>query len=143
MTSLAEPMLVPVNTWPSSNIRNAFIQSPFLMSFSFLFYPKSSRLYHSKMLFSTKYEQKKILLCLKKLHNRKKLLDPSLNKRDILCLTANLIRNSGIRNKRKKIMQEMGLEPTRSCDHRHLKPARLPIPPLLHFLCFNRSLATA
>ena len=33
-----------------------------------------------------------------------------------------------------KIMQEMGLEPTRSCDHRHLKPARLPIPPLLHFL---------
>lgn len=25
----------------------------------------------------------------------------------------------------------MGLEPTRSCDHRHLKPARLPIPPLL------------
>ena len=136
MTSLVEPMLVPVNTWPSSNIRNAFIQSPFLIN---LFYwmvtnwcnPKSSRLYHSKMLFSTKYEQKKILLCWKKLHNRKKLLDPSLNKRDILCLTANLIRNSGIRNKRKKIMQEMGLEPTRSCDHRHLKPARLPIPPLL------------
>ena len=31
-------------------------------------------------------------------------------------------------------MQEMGLEPTRSCDHRHLKPARLPIPPLLHFV---------
>ena len=30
----------------------------------------------------------------------------------------------------------MGLEPTRSCDHRHLKPARLPIPPFLHF--FNR-----
>ena len=63
ITSLVEPMLVPLNTWPSSNIRNAFIQSPFLMSFSFLFYPKSSRLYHSKMLFSTKYEQKKILLC--------------------------------------------------------------------------------
>ena len=36
--------------------------------------------------------------------------------------------------KAKKTMQEMGLEPTRSCDHRHLKPARLPIPPLLHFL---------
>ena len=34
----------------------------------------------------------------------------------------------------KKRMQEMGLEPTRSCDHRHLKPARLPIPPLLHFV---------
>ncbi len=31
------------------------------------------------------------------------------------------------------LVQEMGLEPTRSCDHRHLKPARLPIPPLLHF----------
>ena len=26
----------------------------------------------------------------------------------------------------------MGLEPTRYCYHRHLKPARLPIPPLLH-----------
>ena len=30
-----------------------------------------------------------------------------------------------------KKMQEMGLEPTRYCYHRHLKPARLPIPPLL------------
>ena len=28
-------------------------------------------------------------------------------------------------------MQEMGLEPTRYCYHRHLKPARLPIPPFL------------
>ena len=28
-------------------------------------------------------------------------------------------------------MQEMGLEPTRYCYHWHLKPARLPIPPLL------------
>ena len=27
----------------------------------------------------------------------------------------------------------MGLEPTRYCYHRYLKPARLPIPPLLHF----------
>ena len=27
--------------------------------------------------------------------------------------------------------REMGLEPTRYCYHRHLKPARLPIPPLL------------
>ena len=35
--------------------------------------------------------------------------------------------------KDKKIMQKMGLEPTRYCYHRHLKPARLPIPPLLHF----------
>lgn len=31
----------------------------------------------------------------------------------------------------------MGLEPTRSCDHRHLKPARLPIPPLLHFFMLS------
>ena len=29
------------------------------------------------------------------------------------------------------VMQEMGLEPTRYCYHRHLKPARLPISPLL------------
>ena len=28
-------------------------------------------------------------------------------------------------------MQEVGLEPTRYCYHRHLKPARLPIPPFL------------
>ena len=28
-------------------------------------------------------------------------------------------------------MQEMGLETTRYCYDRHLKPARLPIPPLL------------
>ena len=32
----------------------------------------------------------------------------------------------------KKIVQEVGLEPTRYCYHRHLKPARLPIPPFLH-----------
>ncbi len=32
-------------------------------------------------------------------------------------------------------MQEMGLEPTRYCYHRHLKPARLPIPPLLRVSC--------
>ena len=32
-------------------------------------------------------------------------------------------------------MQEMGLEPTRYCYHRHLKPARLPIPPLLRAIC--------
>ena len=28
-------------------------------------------------------------------------------------------------------MQKMGLEPTLYCYNRHLKPARLPIPPLL------------
>ena len=31
-----------------------------------------------------------------------------------------------------KIVQEAGLEPARYCYHRHLKPARLPIPPFLH-----------
>ena len=39
---------------------------------------------------------------------------------------------------RQKKMQEMGLEPTRYCYHRHLKPARLPIPPLLRFYEFLR-----
>lgn len=29
-----------------------------------------------------------------------------------------------------------GLEPPRSCDHWHLKPARLPIPPLAHYSFF-------
>ena len=32
-------------------------------------------------------------------------------------------------------VQKMGLEPTRHCCHRHLKPARLPIPPLLQARC--------
>ena len=32
----------------------------------------------------------------------------------------------------KKTVQEAGLEPARYCYHRHLKPARLPIPPFLH-----------
>ena len=37
----------------------------------------------------------------------------------------------------------MGLEPTRHCCHRHLKPARLPIPPLLHisYKCASSRLA--
>ena len=30
------------------------------------------------------------------------------------------------------LVQEKGLEPSRHCCHRHLKPARLPIPPFLH-----------
>ncbi len=34
----------------------------------------------------------------------------------------------------------MGLEPTRHCCHRHLKPARLPIPPLLHIFLINARL---
>ena len=37
----------------------------------------------------------------------------------------------GSRSPTSLLMQEMGLEPTRYCYHRHLKPARLPIPPLL------------
>ena len=39
------------------------------------------------------------------------------------------------------VMQEMGLEPTRYCYHRHLKPARLPIPPLLHVELTNAILS--
>ena len=34
-------------------------------------------------------------------------------------------------------MQKVGLEPKRYCYHRHLKPARLPIPPLLRMLIVN------
>ena len=37
----------------------------------------------------------------------------------------------------KKKVQEAGLEPAQYCYHRHLKPARLPIPPFLHLLIFN------
>ena len=46
----------------------------------------------------------------------------------------------------KKIMQEAGLEPARYCYHRHLKPARLPIPPFLHLkenMKFSMSLSRA
>ena len=116
---------------------------PFLCHFLSYFILNLQDCIIAKCFFQQNMSKKKFCCAEKNCTTEKKLLDPSLNKRDILCLTANLIRNSGIRNKRKKIMQEMGLEPTRSCDHRHLKPARLPIPPLLHFLCFNRSLATA
>ncbi len=40
-----------------------------------------------------------------------------------------------------KRMQEAGLEPARYCYHRHLKPARLPIPPFLHFPLFQQLFA--
>ena len=40
---------------------------------------------------------------------------------------------SAIRFKQKR-MRKAGLEPARYCYHRHLKPARLPIPPLPHFV---------
>ena len=43
----------------------------------------------------------------------------------------------------KKRVQEAGLEPAQSCDHRHLKPARLPIPPFLHFVNRLTSLCLA
>lgn len=36
-------------------------------------------------------------------------------------------------------MQKKGLEPSRCCHHRHLKPARLPIPPFLHMLVFSET----
>ena len=35
---------------------------------------------------------------------------------------------------KQKRMRKAGLEPARYCYHRHLKPARLPIPPLPHFV---------
>ena len=34
-------------------------------------------------------------------------------------------------------VQEKGLEPSQYCYYRHLKPARLPIPPSLHCVCLN------
>ena len=44
-----------------------------------------------------------------------------------------------VMGKGKKRVRRKGLEPSRSCDHRHLKPARLPIPPLLHFSRFTHA----
>ena len=53
-----------------------------------------------------------------------------------ICLRVNTTHSLPIMNRlwivtKFQKMQEMGLEPTRHCCHRHLKPARLPIPPLL------------
>ena len=40
------------------------------------------------------------------------------------------------------LVREAGVEPARPCEHRHLKPASLPIPPLAHLLNCCRSSAT-
>ena len=34
------------------------------------------------------------------------------------------------------LVREAGVEPARPCEHRHLKPASLPIPPLAHLILF-------
>ena len=52
---------------------------------------------------------------------------------DLFTIAENKYRTEASLYKDKKIVQEAGLEPARYCYHRHLKPARLPIPPLLHF----------
>ena len=52
----------------------------------------------------------------------------------------NLAKSSARSKIYKYAMQKMGLEPTRYCYHRHLKPARLPIPPLL--LAWNNNYST-
>ena len=64
---------------------------------------------------------------------------------DLFTIAENKYRTESSLYKDKKIVQEAGLEPARYCYHRHLKPARLPIPPLLHFnqsliLCSSRLL---
>ena len=35
------------------------------------------------------------------------------------------------------LVREAGVEPARPCEHRHLKPASLPIPPLAHLILFR------
>ena len=53
---------------------------------------------------------------------------------DLFAIAENKYRTEVSLYKDKKIVQEAGLEPARYCYHRHLKPARLPIPPLPHFV---------
>ena len=36
------------------------------------------------------------------------------------------------------LVREAGVEPARPCEHCHLKPASLPIPPLAHIVCTHR-----
>ena len=50
---------------------------------------------------------------------------------DLFTIAENKYRTEVSLYKDKKIVQEAGLEPARYCYHRHLKPARLPIPPFL------------
>ena len=51
---------------------------------------------------------------------------------DLFAIAENKYRSEVRLYKDKKIVQEAGLEPARYCYHRHLKPARLLIPPFLH-----------
>ena len=58
---------------------------------------------------------------------------------DLFAIAENKYRTEVSLYKDKKIVQEAGLEPARYCYHRHLKPARLPIPPFLHNFYFVAS----
>ena len=78
--------------------------------------------------------------------------DDCINKALCLCGRGSFAREERKTGKRtapgtgQKIMQEAGLEPARYCYHRHLKPARLPIPPFLHLkenMKFSMSLSRA
>ena len=60
---------------------------------------------------------------------------------DLFTIAENKYRTEVSLYKDKKIVQEAGLEPARYCYHRHLKPARLPIPPFLHFPLFQQLFA--
>lgn len=51
MTSLVEPMLVPVNTFPSSSIKKAFICFPVLSSF----FPKKKKRFRFFLLLYMNY----------------------------------------------------------------------------------------
>ena len=56
---------------------------------------------------------------------------------DLFTIAENKYRTEASLHKDKKIVQEAGLEPARYCYHRHLKPARLPIPPFLHIFYYE------
>ena len=56
---------------------------------------------------------------------------------DLFAIAENKYRTEASLYKDKKIVQEAGLEPARYCYHRHLKPARLPIPPFLHIFYYE------
>ena len=59
---------------------------------------------------------------------------------DLFTIAENKYRTEASLYKDKKIVQEAGLEPARYRYHRHLKPARLPIPPFLHNFYYEVSL---
>ena len=62
---------------------------------------------------------------------------------DLFTIAENKYRTEASLYKDKKIVQEAGLEPARYCYHRHLKPARLPIPPFLHNLLIMKLFAAS